>query len=390
MTTKSLKKFAELLNRSEGISIAPIIVIMVIMSVMGGVFTSIMGSWKVSAPLTVNSNKAFFLAETAAMFALQDAQYRFYSKDSVGIDLFNFGTSTAVPYVVSSVTTGSITNEADYWFERPGGAYINDDGSSDANDDNVDDDDDDITNPTRYSIVATGTVTIDGATLAKRQIKILADINPSTLDTIIPGVQTSVLGSGGGIQGTAAGFGISFGGTVTYDNVGLNSTPDAEAGIVIRPAQVLETFDEHFVKALATDQGNFNAADLIIDFGNDDYPTASYYYHFPTRMPNFTYVEQDLTVGASFNANGVIWVKGNVTLTSSDTMNAIIICEGNIDFGIGNASNIDGGVILLGDGVITGNDNAAAIVVNQAYYDDLNAIVPDITVISWNEAVSAN
>ena len=103
MTTKSLKKFAELLNRSEGLSLTPIIVIMVIMSIMGGVFTSIMGSWKVSAPITANSNKAFYLAETAAMFALQDAYFRFNGGS------FNFGTSTAAPHVVSSVTTGNVT-----------------------------------------------------------------------------------------------------------------------------------------------------------------------------------------------------------------------------------------------------------------------------------------
>ena len=107
MTTKTLKKFTELLNRSEGISIVPIIVVMVIMSVMGGVFTSIMGDWKISAPMTINSNKAFCLAETAAMFALQDASYRFFSKDASGCPNFPAcGSGTrSTPFVVSSSST---------------------------------------------------------------------------------------------------------------------------------------------------------------------------------------------------------------------------------------------------------------------------------------------
>ncbi len=117
MTTKSLKKIAEYINRDDGISLTPIIVIMVLMSVMGGVFTSIMGGWKISAPLTINSNKAFYLAETAAMFALQDAKYRFLAKDDTGCPSFpacGSGTRSS-PYVVSS----SSTETAEFWIERP-------------------------------------------------------------------------------------------------------------------------------------------------------------------------------------------------------------------------------------------------------------------------------
>ncbi len=391
MKTKSLKKLAGILSRNEGISIIPIIALIVIMSVMGGVFTSIMGNWKMSAPTTLYSHKAFFLAETAAMTAIQDTQYRFYSKKTDGSNWFNFGTSTADPYLVSSVTTGHVIEEADYWFEMPGS---NDDVSTGSNDDNVSDDDDDSSDPDRYSIIATGTVTIGGTTMmAKRQIKILADITPSAANTVVPGVQTS-----GGIQGPAlGGFGIDFGGTtVTYTTGPLDTTIDIETGIVIRPAQdfdLLETFDEDFVKAIATDQLHYHTGDHNVTTLISPYPNASFYYDSPTNtMPNFTYVVGNLTVSIGNNANGVIWVKGNVTLDDTLPNEAIIVCEGNIDFdfGTGNTSQINGGIIQLGAGVITGNDKADAIVVNTLYYSALDAIIPDIDVISWNETVSAN
>ncbi len=402
MTKKSLKKFTELLNRSEGISLTPIIVIMVVMSIMGGVFTSIMGGWKVSAPVTMNSTKAFYQAEAAAMFALQDASYRFYGGN------FDYGTSTADPYVVSSVTNGNVTDVADCWFERPDNpTHLNDDATTGTNDDNVDDDtsvfSDDITFPNRYSIIATGRVDIGGTTTAKRQIKVIADIIPTPDDTIKPGIQTK-----GDINGTAfpPGFGMnnpspgpSFGATVTYGAGIDNVTAGSESGppaIVYRPLplpDLVDVIDKNLVKALATEQGHFNPAGLTVNAGNDDYPESISSFYYSGAIPNFTYVNGILTVDAGYKAHGVIWVTGDVNLDDTGTMNAIIICEGgNINFiGINDLSNINGGIIHYNEtGVINGNQNAAAIVVNDGYFDDLNATIPIITIDSWQEAVSAN
>lgn len=127
-----LKKITDLLNRSEELSLISIIVIMVIMAIMGTVFSSIMGTYKASTPMTINSNKAFYLTETPATFALQEAKYKFYGRS------FNYGSSTDDPYVVSSVTTGNVTEVADYGFEMPG---FSDDVTTGVNDDEVDDDD---------------------------------------------------------------------------------------------------------------------------------------------------------------------------------------------------------------------------------------------------------
>ena len=132
MTKKSFKNFTGILNKNEGVSIIALVVLMVVMSVMGAVFTSIMARWKLSAPTTLNSHKSLNLAETAALFALQKARHGFYS------GAFDYGTR-ASPHVVYS----SSTEESSYWFERPGAGYSHDDKTSAADDDAVDDDDDD-------------------------------------------------------------------------------------------------------------------------------------------------------------------------------------------------------------------------------------------------------
>ncbi|MBC8554055.1 MAG: hypothetical protein H8D23_30975, partial [Candidatus Brocadiales bacterium] len=161
-----------------------------------------------------------------------------------------------------------------------------------------------------------------------------------------------------------------------------------ETGIVIRPAQPL---DDNFVKAIAIDQGHYNAWDLTIGLANDDYPepsNPSYYYDSPTdTMPNFTYIENDFTVGSNRKAFGVVWVKGNVVLDGTATMDAIIICEGNVTFN-GN-SNIIGGIIHYGS-VINGNGNPTAVTIENDFFRDLSKSMPIVIVKSLQEAVSAN
>ncbi len=403
MTTKSLKKFTELLHRNEGISLTPIIVIMVLMSIMGGVFTSIMGGWKVSAPLTVNSNKAFFQAETAAMFALQDAQYRFYSKDAGGNSLFNFGTSTAVPYVVSSVTTGNITEEADYWFEMPN-AF--DDVITGTNDDTLpDDDDDDSSNPTRYTIVATGTVKLNGATTAKRQIKIKADITDNSGDPIDPGIHAegSLRGSGSGAfqiwqDGLDVGTdtaSVAFSNSICATSSDPpSSCPDnsCRAGVVYQsPAYPAPVLDEEFFKAIAADQGHTNPSIS----NNSTYPvgSSSYYYDAPTNtMPNITYISSGLSVN-NVTLYGIYYVTGAVAMQGNVHIEGIIIGKSTIKLSASGAASdphLEGGIIQLGSGQIWGAGNPSTVQINDAFFDAMNNTMPVIDVQSWQEAVSAN
>ena len=256
------------------------------------------------------------------------------------------------------------------------------------NDDDVDDDGDDSSHdpdPKRYTFIATGKVIRGGTTVATRQVKVKADIIRSLATEVTPGVQTSC-----NIAGTGGGFGMHHNALSTEFIVGNDNDnpPGSEAGIVIRPAQ---TMDEDYVKAMAASQGHYNAVDLTIDLANDDYPepaTPSFYHDSPTdTLPNFTYVGQDLTVGSNRKAHGVIWVKRNVVLNGTATMDAIIICEGTVTFN--GTSDINGGIIHYGS-VINGNGNPNAVDINDAFFDALSLSIPIVTVQSWQEAVSAN
>jgi hypothetical protein len=381
MKNKSLKKLAKFLHRSEGVSLIAIIALMVIMSVMGGVFSSVMGRWKISAPTNINSSKAIYLAETAAMFALQDARYRFYGGS------FNYGTR-AVPYAVSS----SSTEEANYWFERPDDpTHLDDDDTSNADDDIVDDDVDDASDPTLYSITATGKIKRNGATVAKRQIKIKATIIDSTMVGPTPGVHTD-----GNIEGTGPPNNAHFdidnpdtGANVTYGDGTDNVTSGSEAGppaLVYRPAQPL---DEDVFKVLATDQGHYHSGNFS---AVNNYPNGSYYYS--GIVPNITYVAGDLTINGNLEIYGVYWIKGNTTVFNGNyRINGIIICEGDLTMNGGGAMspNMDGGIIQYGaTSTLTGNGQPVDIDINTTFFEHMNNTLPIVTVVSSQEAVSAN
>jgi hypothetical protein len=345
------------------------------MSVMGGVFSSVMGRWKISAPTNINSSKAIYLAESAAMFALQDARYRFYGGS------FNYGTR-AVPYAVSS----SSTEEASYWFERPDDpTHLDDDDTSNADDDAVDDDADDVSDPTLYSIIATGKVKRDGTTVAKRQIKIKATIIDSTLVGPTPGVHTD-----GDIEGTGppnnAHFDITNGSdNVTYGDGSDNVTSGNEAGIVYRPAQ---TLDEDVFKVLAADQGHYHSGNFS---ATNNYPNGSYYYS--GNVPNMTYVSGDLTINGNLNIYGVYWIKGNTTVFNGNYLiEGIIICEGDLTMnGGGTPPSMNGGIIQYGaTSTLTGNGQPVEIEINAIYFEAMNNTLPIVTVVSSQEAVSAN
>jgi hypothetical protein len=412
MTTKSLKKFTELLNRSEGLSIIPIIAIMVIMSVMGVVFTSIMGGWKISAPMTINSSKAYNLAETAAMFALQDASNRFFSKNASSVP--NFPSTSPIgerssPFIVSSIATSNGTETAEYWIERPfpsgnntvdlvGGVNRgdNDDDDSSSDDDVVDDDlDDSVANNTLYTIIATGKVFRNGTTVAKRQIKIKATITDNNISPIAPGVHAE-----GGLRGTGgSGFSIKMDGSAVPDvSFGASnyptsaSPPDSgnRAGVVYQmPADSPPILDADTYKAMAIDQGHYYSANFS---PGNNYPNTSYFYDAPINtMPNITFVEGNLSANSK-TIYGIFYVKGYIDLNGAHEVHGILIGEGDIDLNGGPFDpDIDGGVIQLGSGgYIKGNGSPVNININNDFFNFMNNTIPDINIVSWQEAVSAN
>ncbi len=422
MTTKSLERFAGFFNRNEGVALTPIIVIMVLMSIMGGVFASIMGGWKLSAPLTINSNKAYYLAETAAMFALQDAKYRFFSVNASGAPLFPSATTgtRSAPYIVSS--TG--TETAEFWIERP---YLagtspystnsavdldrgnNDDIITGTNDDEdvVDDDNDDGTVDGTtdvnsdgfsdvYTIIATGKVIRDGTPVAKRQIKVKATIVSNTNADVAPGVHTEGVISGTGPPSNSH-FDIdnpTSGANVTYGNgdsplltpTGPTGDWPDEDDIVYRDRPNL---DSDVFKAMAIDQGHYHGGNYSAADGN---PNGSYYYS--GSVPNIVFIEGDLTINGNIIMYGVYWIKGNTTVFNGNyQVNGIIICEGDLTMNGGGTQspNMDGGIIQFGtSSALTGNGQPVDIDINEQFFTDMNNALPIITVVSHQEAVSAN
>ncbi len=397
---KFLRNFTGVLKRNEGLSLIAIVALIVIMAVMGGVFSHIMGRWTLSAPATINSSKALCLAETAVMFALQDARYRFYGGS------FNHGTS-GTPYIVHS----SDTEEANYWFERPDSDDDGDsasDGSSDSSDsgsdDGSDDDADDASNPTRYTIIATGKVIRDGTTVAKRQIKVKATITQSPPTLAKPGIHAegSIRGSG------SSAFRIWQDGVVinadedNYNVAFSNGTyADSDAapsdGSRILPVQTIyqtpgdsaPDLDEEFFKAMAEDQGHYNPT------VTDGYPgNSSYYYDTPTNtIPNITYISGSLSPCNNKTLYGIYWIKGDISLGGNFQVNGIIICEGDVKVSASNAApnpHLDGGIIQYGSGQVWGAGNPTTIQINDDFFNALNNAIPVITVESWQEAISAN
>ncbi len=348
------------LNRNEGVSLIALIVLMVTMAVMGGVITSIMGGWKLSAPMSINSTKAFYLAETAAMFALQDAKYYFYGG-------FNKGTNID-PWEVASSTT----EVADYWLE-------------------------DLGTQSRYNIIATGRVKRGGATAAMRQIKIKATITGSPTDYIEPGVHTDGTIDGHGNaqnqQQINRAFDIIKGtSTVTFKDGDYLICDGDDDGIVYRPPQVNKDEIEVIFKAMSTHQVHNQDPPGGTWIVPDNYPPPSNDYYYSGSVPNIIYVDGNLQVNGGRTIYGVYWVTGSVDINGSARVRGIIICEGgNIDLhGGGSPSdvNINGGIIHYGGNTLQTDGNHIDININTGFFDALNGIIPVITVQSWQEAVS--
>ncbi|MGR3175245.1 MAG: hypothetical protein ACUZ8N_11705 [Candidatus Scalindua sp.] len=420
MTAKSLKRFTEILKRNEGLSLIAIVALMVIMAVMGGVFSQIMGRWKLSAPATINSTRAYYLAETAAMFALQDAKYRFFSKDAGGCPDFpacesdfpasGSGTRSS-PYIVSS----SSTETAEFWIERPYPSANtsvdeyptgtdrgnNDDDTSSDDDDVVDDDlDDNVANNTLYTIIATGKVIRDGTTVAKRQIKIKATITSNISSPVAAGLHAegSIRGSGvnafqiweDGRDVDTDPYSVAFSNGTYADSDDPPSDGSRDGVVYQPPVDEPPDLDEEFFKVMAAAQGHYNPT------VTDGYPgNNSYYYDTPTdTIPNIIYISGDLSPCNNKTIYGIYWIKGDVSLGGNFHVDGIIICEGDIKLNAGGGTpdpHLNGGIIQYGSlGELWAAGNPTTIQIKDAFFDALNATIPIITVQSWQEAVSAN
>lgn len=382
------------LRRREGISLMALIAVMVMMAVTGSIFGTFMGRWKVSAPMNINSLKAFYLSETALMFALQDAKYRFFAGSPNGYaNASNRGTRSSPRSLVSSST-----EEATYWFELPTtnafGASASDDETSGSEDDDVDDDNDDST-ANLYTIIATGKVKRESTAVATRQIKVKATIVNDTSKSVPPGVHTdgSIEGTGGGGFDMFKDDGntvsdVTFGAATYADSSVLPASGSREGIVYQATAYSAPVIDENIIKALATDQGHYQSGTFQPD---DNYPNGSFYYS--GTVPNITYVNGNLDVIGNRSIYGIYWVTGTVTVSGNAEVYGLIIGESDITMNGGGGSDIEleGGIIQYGSSSsLTGNGSPVDIKVNNAYFDAMDSIWAGVTVNSWQEAVAAN
>jgi hypothetical protein len=233
--------------------------------------------------------------------------------------------------------------------------------------------------------------------VAKRQVKVLADIIPTPLSGLEPGVHTE-----GKIQGNgASGYDMWMDGLdVSSDpaSVAFNGTfPDStfpptsgsRTGIMYQsPGDTIPPLDGEFFKTMAIDQGHYYIGSLA---PGNNYPNGSYYYS--GSIPNVTYVGGDLSCNGNMIVYGVYYVKGNTSMNGNCQMQGIAICEGDFTAnGGGNKSpNLYGGVIQYGSlSTLRGNGNPVEIQISDTYFSALRGILPSINVVSWQETVSAN
>ncbi len=174
MNKKWLKGFVSRVNKSDGIVIMAVVALMLMMVIMGGAFSSIMGDWKISSPMAIHSSRATQLANSAASFALQEAKNSI--ETTVLTTPVTCGGRLNPETVIANDGNGG---SADYWIERPD---VDDDaltagvGTLNSDDDDVNDDDDDAGGASdTFTIIATGRVTSGGVTVAQRQIKAFVD-----------------------------------------------------------------------------------------------------------------------------------------------------------------------------------------------------------------------
>ncbi|MFQ5685652.1 MAG: hypothetical protein ACE5GV_03235, partial [Candidatus Scalindua sp.] len=117
-------------------------------------------------------------------------------------------------------------------------------------------------------------------------------------------------------------------------------------------------------------------------------------YYYSGSVPNIIFVEGNLTVNGNLTIYGVYWIKGATTVFNGNyKVSGIIISEGDITMnGGGNKSpNLDGGIIQYGaTSTLTGNGQPVDIDINEGYFENLNNTLPIVTVVSSQEAVSAN
>ncbi len=220
-----------------------------------------------------------------------------------------------------------------------------------------------FTNPTRYTILATGKAPLGGATLAKRQIKINGN---SGYDIWMDGLDVNRNPT-----------------NIVFDGTFPDSTFPPTSGsrtyiAYLPPGDTVPFLDEEIFMIMATEQGHYYDGNLAL--GNN-YPNGSYYYS--ESIPNVTYVGGNLSGNGNKIIYGVYYVKGDVSMNGNVLLQGIVICEGDFNASGNKNSNIYGSEVQYdGLNILRGNGNPVYIQISDAIFSALRVMLPSKSVVS--------
>lgn len=383
--------WARVLQKREGMSLVALVAILSILVAAGGVFTSMMGRWQISAPMTRDSAKAFYLAELYTQLGLV------YLRDNVSYN----GSTTCQPG--TTIVDISATEKGAYGVCGP-----------------------DVTGvPDLYRIKAIGVV---GAGLSSPYTW----WDQAACDFVVPGaellniralrrVEVDAYKTGNNIsipastyvEGIITGnpdFDISdeYGNSVTYDSAG-NVIDGSPAGLVSDTVPIdAETLFGVLIDMAVCQNGScgnhyYPSPGSGLSWGpsQDGWPcdengaTGTFYYHDDADntkdIPNVVYINGNFALSGNSTVSGIIALEGDdFDLGGRGTLNGIVVFRGNGTIrGGGTPSTTEAaGVIAYGNLLGAGTNTDVQLI--EFYYDALDNIASsNVSIASWEEEISS-
>ena len=390
--TKNSDSLAKLLRRREGMSLIAVIVILAILVAVGGVYSSLMSRWQTSAPITLNSSKAFYLAELYAQLGI------IYLRD--GISYTGSTTcqvSMSIPNI-SSIESGAygvcgpdVTGVDDLYIIRSIGVV----GPVQSS-------------PSTWWDQATCDFIVPAAELPNiRALRKIKEEVYKTGERIDMPAQAYVEG---GIIGNPD-FTISdgVGGSVTYDNVGNVSAGDP-TGLVTNTVPVDSDSLFNILINMAVCQNNScgnhyypSPGSLGLSWGpqqsgwpcDENGAGGSFYYHDDSDnskdIPNIVYINGNLTVTGNTTVNGIFAIEGDdIDISGEANINGIIIFRGDGTIRGGGSPGKTEALGVIAYGTLTGNGSNTDVQITEALYDTLDNIASSsLAPYSWEEEISS-
>ena len=391
-TKKDSDTLVKLIHKREGMSLIALIAILAILVAVGAGYSSLMSRWQTSAPITLNSSKAFYLAELYAQLGT------IYLRDGVSYT----GSATcrvSMPTSsISSIESGAygvcgpdVTGVADLYIIRSIGVV----GPVQSP-------------PSTWWDQATCDFIAPAAELPNiRALRKIKEEVYKTGERIDMPAQIYVEGS---IVGNPD-FTISneVDDSVTYDSIG-NVAAGSPTSLVDNtvPVDSETLFDALINMAVCQNNscGNHyypSLGALGLSWGpqQNNWPcdengaTGSFCYHDDSDnardIPNVIYINGDFAVAGNTTVNGIFAIEGDtVDISGEASINGIVVLRGDgaIRGGSSPIKTEAFGVIAYGS--LTGDGANTNVEITEAYYDTLDNIASSsLTTYSWQEEISS-